>query len=292
MDNILESVLSRLDVKIRSSVITVISRVGKINEIRIRENSNVFVTFGTENIKCDYIVDREALNNTFERLCSGTLHTHLETIKNGYITLPEGVRIGVCGRAVCENGVIKNVYDISSLCIRIPYPVYGVSEKIMEKIRSNDFYISLLIYSLPSVGKTTMIRDLAYRLANEENKRVCVIDSRCEIVDSRLKGCSIDLYSSYPKAYAMELAVRTMNPQYIICDEIGTFDDLDALLSVQNSGVPVIATAHSRNIIELMRRPCISRMHENGVFDMYVGIRRNQQNKIAFSFCSYNEVTL
>lgn len=286
------SVLSRLDSRIKNSVIsTLSSRNERVNEIRIREHSRVYLTIGSENVSCDLTVDREMLQRSFEQLCSGTLHTHMETIKNGYLIFGEGIRIGVAGHALTENNVISNVYDITSINIRIPYPIYGVSGRIYERIRSNDFFLNTLIYSLPGAGKTTMIRDLAFLLATEGNKRVSVIDTRCEIADERLRRCdNIDIYSAYPKARAMEYAIRTMNPQYIICDEIGALEEAESLLSVQSAGVPIIATAHSRNIIELMRRKNIALLHENGVFDIYVGIRRSAEDKISFLFCNSAEV--
>ena len=293
METIIQSVFNRLDGKIRDAVIAVLSSNSRINEIRIRKNSNLFITSGNENIKCSLTVDDEMINKTFDMLCSGTLHSHLETIKNGYIILPEGVRVGVAGRAICENGIIKNVFDVSSLNIRIPYPVYGVSSRIYEAIERNEYYMNVLIYSLPGAGKTTMIRDLAYKLGETGNRRVCVIDNRCEIADERLVKCrNIDIYSGYPKARAIELATRTMNPQYIVCDEIGTYEEANAMLDLQSAGVPIIASAHSRNIVELMKRSNIKLLHDNGVFDTYIGIRRNNQDKIMLSFCSYHEVKL
>ncbi len=293
MDNILASVLDRLDSKIKSAILNTVSSCGdkRINEIRIREQSRLYLTVGNENIACDLMVDRQMLNRTFEELCSGTLHTHMESIKNGYLIFNEGIRVGVAGHALTEGNVISNVFDVTSLNIRIPYPIYGISERIYEKIRSEDFFLNTLIYSLPGAGKTTMIRDLAFLLANKGNRRVAIIDTRCEISDERLHRCdNVDIYSAYPKAQAMEYAIRTMNPQYIICDEIGSLEEANSLLSVQNAGVPIVATAHSRNIIELMRRKNIALLHENGVFDVYVGIRRSAQDKISFLFCNSGEV--
>ncbi len=292
MDNILISVLGRLDVRIKNSVTQALSQINKkVNEIRIRENSRVYLTVDNENIPCDLTVDRDMLQKSFEALCSGTLHTHMETIKNGYLVFGDGVRVGVSGHALTEEGKITNVYDITSINIRIPYPIYGICDKIYSRIKSNDYFLNTLIYSLPGGGKTTMIRDLAFTLANQGNKRVAIIDTRCEIADSKLRACgNIDIYSAYPKARAMEYAIRTMNPQYLICDEIGALDEAQSLLSVQSAGVPIIATAHAKNIVELMRRKNISLLHENGVFDIYVGIRRNAEGKTTFLFCNSQEI--
>ena len=144
-----------------------------------------------------------------------------------------------------------------------------------DLIKQSGYYLNLLIYSIPGAGKTTMIRDLVYELATTGNRRVSVIDSRCEIADQRIRTCdNTDIFCNYPKSQAIEIATRTQNPQYIVCDEIGSYDECISLLSVQSAGVPVIATAHGANIIEIMRRKNISLLRENDFFDVYAGLRR------------------
>ena len=289
MDQSVISLIAKAD----PAALTVINKAEKeaaVNEIRYRKNRHLTLTVGTENVITEHFTAEPIIKSLFEELCKGSVYAHMDSIKNGYIMLQGGTRVGVCGHAVTENGQIKNVYDIESINIRISHPIYGICDRIYDKIRDGGFYKNILIYSSPGAGKTTMIRDIAYMLASNGNRRTVIIDSRCEIADVRLRSCeNVDIMYSYPKAEAIEIATRTLDPQYIICDEIGSYDECESLLSVQSAGVPVIATAHASSVLELLRRKNIKLLHDHFFFDLYVGLRRSD-NKLSISFCRYDEV--
>ena len=289
MDGNVINLIRKTDPKIHT-LISKIEETETVNELRFRKNRRLAVTSGDENRTLGYTVSESVMNSLFEELCRGSVYAHGETIKNGYIMLPAGVRAGVCGRAVTEGNKIKNVYDIDSINIRLPRQITGICGRLFELIRQSGFYLNMLIYSVPGGGKTTMIRDLAYELANTGNRRVSVIDSRCEIADQRLKTSdNTDIFSNYPKSEAIEIATRTQNPQYIICDEIGSYEECLSLLSVQNAGVPVVATAHAASVSEIVRRKNISLLLENGFFDIFAGLKRSG-NKLSISVCRADEV--
>ena len=198
----------------------------------------------------------------------------------GYIALGDGYRVGVCGSAVLRDGVITNLSDIISVVIRVPRDIRGLCRPVCEFMQRTNFSQGVLIYSPPGVGKTTLLRDTAYTLASEPyNKRIAIIDSRKELYTGYLKSSSfIDPYIGYPKGKGIELAIRTMAPDIIICDEIGNREETDAILDNQSSGVPIIASAHGSDLSALIMRENMAKLYKSSVFGCYMGISRRSGN--------------
>ena len=292
MTDELNRILSLLPGELAKALSEMAERYTDLCEIRLRANRHLSVLSKGENLTSAFVVTPELMRQSVNSLCEGSLHTYMDTIKEGYIPLPGGIRIGVCGRAIRENGEIAYIDEISSLNIRLPAGVYHVSGKIYDRIVESDFTCGLLIYSPPGMGKTTVLRDLAMRLCSEGNRRVALVDEREEICCGPMERLdNLDLFLGYPKAKAIEIATRTLSPQYILCDEIGSEDEAWSLLAVQSAGVPIIATAHAGGVGQLIRRSGIGLLHEAGMFDLYVGINRNPgSNLLHFSFVSRREL--
>lgn len=292
MTDELLTVLKRLPPAILQAVARGEQTWGEICEVRIRAGRRLALTTveGGFNRLTSLYTDPDMVAEAVVSLCDRSLHSHMDTIREGYIALPGGVRVGVAGRAICETGTVSNVSDIVSLCIRIPAPVRQVSRPVFRELRRGGFRESYLFYSPPGVGKTTLLRDLVMVLSEEADLRVAVIDSRSELANEALcRADHIDLYSGYPKGKAIELAIRTMNPQYIVCDEIGTTEEALALLAVENAGVPLLASAHAGDIGQLLRRPNIRMLHRACVFDRYVGLSRTADQ---LRFCYHDRDAL
>ena len=239
-----------------------------VNEIRLHKDKNTVIVSDNRNIITDTLCTAAEFSVIIDKFCNHSLHAYADTINNGYIT--SGIyRIGVCGKMT--NG---NVNEITSLNIRVPHIIRNVSGYIIDILRRDNYQSGLLIYSPPAVGKTTVLRDLIITLS--AFKRIAVIDSRNELYDGNaMTSPLIDIFHGYTKEAAIEIAVRTMSPEYIICDEIGSYNECTAILSVQNTGVPLIATAHAADITELIRRPNIKLLRDNMIFKYYVKIIRN-----------------
>lgn len=291
MTDELLAVLKKLPSEVLQSVVRAERQYGRISEVRLRAGRHLAVTTAQQgaNILCPLLIDRAIVQASVMALCEHSLHTHMDTIKEGYIAAEGGVRVGVSGRAVCEEGKIRNICDITSLCIRIPARLFHIGTSVMRELKRSGYKESYLFYSPPGGGKTTLLRDLAIELSNI-GIRVALIDSRMELSCPEIeKAEQIDLYSGYPKEKAIELALRTMSPQYIICDEIGSVRESAALLPMTNAGVPLLASAHASTVSGLLRRQNIRVLHSAGVFDRYVGIRRDE-NGMHFSFTSREDI--
>lgn len=249
-------------------------------EIRLRADKRVYLTVGTakgrKNLALSYLLPRDELELIFERMCGGSLYAYGESILRGAISLGGGVRVGICGRASLEGGRIRGIYDISSLNVRLPCTLCrverGLLDPIIKSVREGG---GVLIYSPPACGKTTLLRSLCATLSGGERPmRVAAVDSRDELgVLPHPSEHSVDILSGYPKPEAISIATAFMNPEVILCDEIGSSEETRSILEAQNCGVPLVATAHGESVRSLLRRPQIRMLHDSGVFALYVGIR-------------------
>ncbi len=256
-----------------------------IEEIRMRLGRRCSIVSGGENIMLNTILSRSEIEAVLEGMCQGSLYAFSDTINQGYISLPDGVRVGVCGRAGCEGNKIIGIYEINSLSVRIPHRSPDVGGEICSLLNSFNNCSGVLIYSSPGVGKTTLLRSVAKKLARGERisrgkasnpKRVVVIDTRGELsFANEGEDLCMDVLSGYPRRQGIEIATRCLNAEVIICDEIGDYEEAMSLVASHNCGVPLIATAHASSTMQLLSRTGLRLLHEARIFGAYVGIERN-----------------
>ncbi len=257
-----------------SAVCDICNRGYCVDEVRIRVGRHVCVTSAGKNIQLPVIMTRQSVDIMVDTICECSLYAHADTINQGYITLSGGIRVGLVGRASVCDGRIIGVYEISGLCLRIPRRITGVGGVVCELLKSTGK--GVLVYSPPGQGKTTLLRSVVSYMASGENAlRVCVIDSRAELGFAlEEEGLSVDVLTGYPRPLGIEICARSMNAELIVCDEIGTIDEAEAIIAAQNCGVPLLATAHASSLSGLLRRTGIRLLDAAGVFGAYVGILR------------------
>ena len=247
-------------------------------EIRIRCGRMSFVTLsGGINVPLDVSLSRDEMDQTVEKLCRGSLYAYTETINQGYITLPSGMRAGISGRAAVENGRVIGVSDINGICIRIPHYVKVDPTPICNLLCELNMNKGVLIYSAPGVGKTTLLRSVSSEMARGSNAcRVVVVDTRGELeFGLRSRGLCLDILCGYPKALGIEIALRSMGAQLIVCDEIGGNDEITSICNAANGGAALLASVHASDIESLMSNESVKTLHKSGAFGAYVGIKRS-----------------
>lgn len=243
--------------------------VNSIEEIRIRTGRGVL--FKGSRAVCRVIPSPEEMKDMIMRMSDHSLYAHIEQLKQGFVTLKGGHRVGISGRVVAEKTDIINITEISSICIRLASQIKGIASEI-EDIADGS---NLLIISPPGCGKTTLIRELARILGKRKN--ISLIDERCEIaacvdgVPQLDVGEKTDVLSCCPKSTAIPLLVRSMAPDIIITDEVSGRGDTDCIRQACSMGVKVIATAHGSSVQDVKSR------FDTGVFEKIIILDSNKR---------------
>ncbi len=223
------------------------------------------------------ICSSEELNACFQNMCNYSVHTHQKEINDGYICLKGGHRAGIAGFGVIHNGEVISVKDISSINLRIAKQVFGVSDilKSYFSVRAE----GMLIAGKPFSGKTTLLRDLVRQLSNGTTGkmyRVLLADERGEIAAMNNGspgndiGYNCDVICGFPKSRAIEMGVRSLSPEIVVCDEIGSEAEAKSIKYALRCGAVPIATVHASNRSELLSKKNIADMIKDGVFKYVV----------------------
>lgn len=263
-----------------------------VEEIRLRagcpltlgiwgESCFLTPTGGISNHESDaYCVSQEEVQSAFTAICENSVYAHMEEIRQGFLTLKGGHRVGICGKAVLEQGRIRMFREVSSLNFRIAHEIQGIANGVIDWIVRGNRIVNTLLISPPQTGKTTFLRDVTRQISNRGFK-TGVADDRGElgamyagILQNDL-GAQTDVIDGAPKAEAILLLLRTMSPKVIISDEIAAKEDVDAICIAHGTGVSVIATTHGESVEEVKRRTLLKPLFSNGVFQQAILLQRD-----------------
>ncbi len=235
-------------------------------------------------------VTAQELSQSLLTLSGQALHTHQAEIAQGFLTLPGGHRAGFAATAVCDGaGRTVNLREINAIVLRIARPFPGAADPVIGQAFARGL-CGLLIAGAPSSGKTTLLRELARRLAEGAVPgcdRVAVVDERGEL-SGFCDGCCV--LRGYEKGSGMLLAIRSLAPQVILCDELGTLQDVQAVAQALHSGVSVITTIHAGSRAELLRREAGRLLLRSGAFETVVLLGENPHPGVIREVLSVDEL--
>lgn len=245
-------------------------------EFYISKNSNEGLTTDIENA---YIVNSKELRETVEYISNYSLYAFEDEVRQGFITVAGGHRVGVCGKVFMDNGQIKSMKYISFLNIRISHEIKGCADKIIPYVVKNNEFLHTLIISPPRCGKTTLLRDIIRQISDGfddfSGQSVGVVDERSELagcymgVPTNDLGVRSDVLDCCPKALGIEILLRSMSPSVIAVDELGG-NDYDAINHALYNGCKILATIHGNGIDDIKDKPIFSKIIENRIFQRFI----------------------
>ncbi len=235
---------------------------------------------GICSVQNSYLVNPEDMDAIIKYMSGFSLYALEDELRQGYITIEGGHRVGIAGKAVVEKQGIKTIKHISALNIRIAHEVINCSKGIMPYILKRDKVYHTLIVSPPKCGKTTLLRDIIRNLSNGYSGfgpyTVGVVDERSEIagcyqgIPQNDVGMRTDVLDGCPKVEGMRMLLRAMSPDVIAVDEIGKKEDILALQEVLSAGVAVISTVHGKDIEDCRKKPILNELIENAFFERII----------------------
>jgi stage III sporulation protein AA len=292
--NTKDELLKIFSLKLRTILGKLNIEFDKLQEIRLRMNAPLIMIYGnketfvTEDAK---LVDnpqkavqitKNEIRETMEYISNYSLYAFEDEIKQGFITINGGHRIGITGKTIIEDDAIKGMKHISFINIRLAHQVKGCADRVLPYLvdkQTNGIYHTLII-SPPRCGKTTLLRDIIRQLSNGSEylpgMSIGVVDERSEIgacymgTPQNELGIRTDILDCCPKAKGMMMLIRSMSPQVIAVDEIGSKEDLDAIDYVIGCGCKMIATVHGSSIEDINNKPTLSDLVKKRLFERYV----------------------
>jgi len=271
----------------------------ELQEIRLRINAPLLIVYQNEEFYISkngkisgseenaFIITKNEIRETMEYVSNYSMYAYEEEIRQGFITIQGGHRVGLAGKIIMEQDSIKSMKYISFINVRLSHQIKGCANPVMPYIRGHDGIYHTLILSPPRKGKTTLLRDIIRQLSDGDKEHrgmtVGVVDERSEIgacymgIPQNELGIRTDILDCCPKVQGMLMLIRTMSPEVIAVDEIGSREDMEAIIHVMNCGCKLIATVHGTSIEDVRSKPILRKLFQERIFERYIVMNSQDQ---------------
>lgn len=236
-----------------------------------------------------YLTEGEDIRGTMEYLGQYSLYAYEEELRQGFLTVQGGHRVGVSGKIVLEQNRVKSISHISGINIRFSHQIKGCASQVMPYVISRNQVCHTLIISPPRCGKTTLLRDLIRQISDGWQSfpgcTVGVVDERSELGGSYLGvpqndlGIRTDVLDGCPKAEGMMMLIRAMSPAVVAVDELGDYEDIHAIEMTLHSGCKLLATVHGSSMEDIRKKPLLERLMKECVFERYLLLQNGPQGQ-------------
>nr|WP_307998402.1 stage III sporulation protein AA [uncultured Merdimonas sp.] len=259
---------------------------GGLQEIRLRVGMPLILVYrGRETMLRNqrdrpYLVTEAEIGEMMEYVSNYSLYAYEQEMKQGFITIEGGHRVGMAGQVIVEDGRVKNLKYISSVNVRMSHEIPGCADQVFPYVVRDGQLCHTLLVSPPRCGKTTLLRDMIRQISDGnawiEGKTVGVVDERSEIggcyrgVAQNHLGKRTDILDGCPKVEGMMMLIRSMGPEVIAVDEIGSPEDVHAIEYAMHCGCRILATVHAGSMEELKHKPLFHQMIRRGSFERYI----------------------